>query len=118
MLPAKHMASAKPVDLAKRDKQIQVLQNVIREKQQFLVKNYKKLTNIQKDNPYLSDIVKAYTTNFNEKTEERMKQKHALQQLADYIKTIILDPTATEEMIRNAKYDQGVILAELKNTLL
>ena len=113
MLPAKLY---KPMDLAKRDKQIQVLEDLIREKQQFLVKNYNKLTSIQKDNLYLSDIVKAYTTNFNQQTEERTKQKHALQQLADYIKQILLDPTATEEMIRNAKYDQGVILAELKDT--
>jgi len=102
------------MELAKRDKSIQHLQRMIKEKQETLSEKNKTLHKESKGNTYLREIIGEYNTYFDSLKHQEDKQYNALQLLLEYITQITLDPTSTEEMLRECKYDQSLILAELK----
>ena len=99
------------MDLAKRDMGIQHLQKLIDQRKQNLYETQKNLHEKSKDNIYLREIADDYDKYF---MAENQKQYNALQLLAEYLTQITLDPTSTEEMLRNCKYDRSLISAEMK----
>ncbi len=102
------------MELAKRDISIQHLQNLIKQKQKNITEKNKTLPQQIKDNVYLREIMGDYSIYFDNINQEKTNQYNALQLLAEYITQITLDPTSTEEMLRQCKYDQSLILAEMK----
>jgi hypothetical protein len=106
------------MDLAKRDILVENLKTLKKEKEQFLNERSRQLKKQQKDNPHLSSVVADYDAYFAGINSEKKKQSNALQVLVDYLNQIMLDPLATDEMIKQAKYDQQIILAELKKSFL
>lgn len=102
------------MDLAKRDNLINQLKTQKKEKEQFLTNKRNLLSKQKADNPHLGLVLDGYNDYFSQVDQEQKKQHTALQVLADYMAQIILDPTSTKELIKQAKYDQGVILAELR----
>ena len=64
------------------------------------------------DRTKYSDTTQYDYVNYSEL--ENQQQYKALQLLADYLTEITLDPTSTEEMMRNCKYDRTLISAEIK----
>ena len=101
------------MDLAKRDKDIQHLQNIVKEKERFLYDNHKTLTRSQKDNPFLKDVVDQYTMYFSEINQQNQAQYKALKTLADYMTQLILDPTTDADMIRQCKQDLEMMQQEI-----
>ena len=103
------------MDLAKRDLLINSLKNQKREKEQFLLHNKRQLSERKQDNPHLNMVVEDYNDYFSLLQQENVKQTAALQVLVEYLTNIIMDPTSTLEMIKQAKHDKNIILGELKN---
>ncbi len=99
------------MDLSKRDLGIQHLQKLIDQRKKSLYETQKNLHTKSKDNMYLREISKDYV-NYSEL--ENQQQYKALQLLAEYLTEITLDPTSTEEILRNCKYDRALISAEIK----
>ena len=102
------------MDLAKRDKNIQQLQNIIKEKEQFLSDKRKELMKSQKDNPFLKDVVDQYNMYFSNVAQQNQAQYNALKRLADYISELILDPNSDADMIRQCKQDMEMVQNEIK----
>jgi hypothetical protein len=105
------------MNLAKRDMDIQQLQKLIKDKHQHLSEKNNTLNKHSKDNLYLKDVLEDYNLYFKNISNERKQQYNALQALVDYIRKITLDPTASEEMIRQCIYDESLILAEMKSLI-
>ena len=103
------------MDLAKRDLLINSLKTQKREKEQFLLNNKRQLSERKQDNPHLNMVVEDYNDYFSLLQQEKGKQTAALQVLVEYLTNIIMDPTSTAEMIKQAKHDKNIILGELKN---
>ena len=101
--------------LAKRDLLINSLKTQKREKEQFLLHNKRQLSERKQDNPHLNMVVEDYNDYFSLLQQENDKQTAALQVLVEYLTNIIMDPTFTLEMIKQAKNDKNIILGELKN---
>jgi hypothetical protein len=101
------------MDLAKRDIDIQYLHNLIKDNDKFLFEKHKSLSKLQKDNPFLKDVVDEYNEYFSGISQQNQAQYNALQTLADYITQLLLEPGVTEEIVRQCKYDMGLIRAEL-----
>jgi intergrase/recombinase len=103
------------MDLAKRDLLINTLKTQKKEKEQFLLHNKTQLSERKHDNRHLSMVLDGYNDYFSLLQQERDKQKTALKGLIEYLTKIILDPTSTAEIIKEAKHDKNVILDELNN---
>ena len=103
------------MDLAKRDKDIQHLHNIVKEKERFLYDNHKALSQSQKDNPFLKDVVDQYNMYFSELSQQNQAQYKALKTLADYISQLLLDPTTDADMIRQCKEDLEMMQEEINN---
>jgi len=101
------------MDLAKRDLLINSLKNQKREKEQLLVHNKRQLNERKNDNQHLNIVVDDYNDYFSLLEKEKDKQIGALQVLVDYLTTLIIDPTSTPEIIKQAKLDKNIILSEL-----
>lgn len=101
------------MDLAKRDKQIQHLQNIIKENEQFLYDRQKELMKLKKHNPFLKDVVDQYNIYFSNIDQQNQAQYNALQSLADYITGLMLDQTSDATMIRHCKEDLKMVKEEL-----
>ena len=54
------------MDLAKRDMEIQHLNNLIKDSEHFLSEKHKTLIKTQKDNPYLKEVVDNYNMYFSQ----------------------------------------------------
>jgi hypothetical protein len=102
------------MELAKRDQSIKHLQNIINDKQRSLREKNLSLPKQSKDNIYLREIVGDYSKYFDSEKQKKEKQHNALLSLLEYITQITLDPNSSEEILRECKYDQSLILAELK----
>jgi len=102
------------MDLAKRDLLLNDLKRQKREKEQFLVNNTTQLNKRKHDNRHLNVVLEGYNDYFSLLKEEKDKQKEALQVLVEYLTKIILDPTSTAELIKQATHDKNIILGELK----
>jgi len=96
------------MDIAKRDIGIQHLQKLIQQRKKNLYETQKILHAKSKENIYLREIADDYSN------IENQNQYKALQLLNEYITQITLDPTSTEEMLRNCKYDRSLISSEMK----
>ena len=96
------------MDIAKRDIGIQHLQKLIDQKKKNLYETQKNLHIKSKDNIYLREIADDYSN------IENQNQYTALQLLNEYLTQITLDPTSTEEMLRNCKYYRSLISSEMK----
>jgi len=105
------------MELAKRDIGIQHLQNLIKQREETLHDTKQNLQKKSKDNIYLREIVEDYNEYSDGIYLENQKQYNALQLLQEYLIEITLDPTSTEEMLRQAKYDRTLILAEMKKIM-
>ncbi len=103
------------MDLAKREIGIQHLQRLINQRKQSLYETQHNLNLKSKDNMYIREIAKDYV---NHLALENKQQYDSLQLLAEYITQITLDPTSTEEMLRNCKYDRALISEEIKKLKL
>jgi hypothetical protein len=99
------------MDIAKRDIGIQHLQKLIDQRKKNLYESQKQLYEKSKDNAYLKEIADEYS---NYSLVENQQKYKALGLLAEYLTQITLDPTSTEEMLRNCKYDRSLITAEMK----
>jgi hypothetical protein len=102
------------MDLAKRDLLIQKLKTQKNIKEQFLNERSAHLKKPETANPHLKAVAEEYDTYVAGITHEKIKQSSALQILVDYLNQIMLDPTSTSEIIKQAKYDQEVVLSELR----
>lgn len=96
------------MELAKRDIGIQHLQKLIQQRKKNLYETQKNLHVKSKDNIYLREVADDYSN------IENQNQYNALQLLNEYLTQITLDPTSSEEMLRNCKYDRSLISSEMK----
>jgi hypothetical protein len=106
------------MNLAKRDQLIQSLKTQKKRKEHFLNERSAHLKTQSKTNPHLNAVAEDYALYVASINDEKTQQTNALQVLVEYLNQLILDPNSTSEIIKQAKYDQGIILAELKNNLL
>jgi hypothetical protein len=106
------------METAKRDIEIQHLNNLMKDLKHNLSEKHKDLVNVQKHNPYLRGVVDDYNTYFNSINDEKLRQYNALKQLHNYVTQLSIDPTATEEIIRQSKYDIAIIVDELRKIKL
>ena len=102
------------MDLAKRDILLTTLKNQKKAKEQFLHEKNTQLSKRKNENPHLQLVVDEYTTYFSDAQQEQAQQRQALHILLDYLNQLLLDPTSTSDMIKHAKYDKSIILAEVK----
>jgi hypothetical protein len=102
------------MDLAKRDIGIQHLQHLIKKREDMLLETKKHLQHQSKENKYLKAIVEDYDKYTDDMYLEKQNQYKALQLLHEYLIQLTLDPTSTEEILRQVKFDRSLILAEMK----
>jgi hypothetical protein len=102
------------LDIAQRDIIINNIQDLIKSKKQLLKKIHHDIKTNKYDNVYLNEIVANYNEYFDNDALQKTKQYNALLVLSDYITQFSLDPSTTADMKNQNKYDQQMVLAEIK----
>jgi hypothetical protein len=101
------------MDLAKRDIFINKLREELEYKRTLLLDKRNELRKNQKDNIFLMDIVGDYERYHKTIKNERQMQYDALKTISDYVSTIATDTDVTDNLIKESRKQQKMILIEL-----
>jgi cysteinyl-tRNA synthetase len=100
-------------DLAKRDIQIQKMEDMIREKKQFLLEKRDSLNDLERNNEYLQTVQNDYVKYYNHIVGEKESQMRYMEALTKYIEDIIHEGKLTEEDAIRAEWEQKKIMMEI-----
>ena len=101
------------MDLAKRDKIIELLRSEINKTQDSVVTYLKEAKNVQNENDFLDSIkndYKRYKYILNEKERERKQ----MEMLINYLDKVLEEANLSAEMANRARFQQNKILGEME----
>ena len=102
------------MDLAKRDQQIELLRDLLNDRQQFIKDRRNELQQSSKENEYLNEVVLDYNDYYDKIKDEKLNQVAALQNLSEYISQMS-NKDDTEDLVNQSKSQQKQIQDEIKS---
>ena len=102
------------MDLAKRDQHIELLRDLLNDRQQFIKDRRNELQQSSKENEYLNEVVLDYNDYYDKIKDEKLNQVAALQNLSEYISQMS-NKDDTEDLVNQSKSQQKQIQDEIKS---
>jgi hypothetical protein len=101
--------------LAQRDLYLVHIEELIKDKQQFLFDKYNETHDLQQDNDYLKVIRNDYKHYYDYIKSQKREQITAMQFLNDYLDQIVEQGELTDRDLEKTRMDQRKILDEIED---
>lgn len=102
------------MDLAVRDKYIEILRQVLEERTKFLLDKQREMKQVSKENKLLIYVADDYSKYHYIIKKQKMEQCAALELISDYISKISNTVNQTEQVLAHSKLQQQQIQMQIK----
>ncbi len=102
------------MDLAKRDKIIELLESEINKTQDSVVTYLKEAKNVQNENEFLDSIKNDYKRYHKYILNEKERERERMEMLINYLDKILEEANLSAEMANRARFQQNKILGEME----
>ena len=101
------------MDLGDRDQKIIIIQDALKDNQNFMVNKLLQLEEAQKRNQLLRTIYEDYRLYYEFIIKQKQEQQQNMQNLVTYLEKMMLEAGLTDNMLKRANHEQNNILEEL-----
>jgi len=101
------------MDLANRDKIIELLQSEINKTQDSVMGYLEETKKVQNENEFLESVTKDYRRYHKYIVDEKERERKQLQMLMEYLDKILQEAGLSAEMANRARFQQNQILGEM-----
>ena len=101
------------MDLANRDKIIELLQSEINKTQDSVMGYLEETKKVQNENEFLESVTKDYKRYHKYIVDEKERERKQLQMLMEYLDKILQEAGLSAEMANRARFQQNQILGEM-----
>lgn len=102
------------MELVMRDKNINILRQVLEERKSFLMDKHREINQVSKENKLLIDVAQDYSKYHYIIKKQKMEQCAALELISKYISDISNTVDQTEDVIAQSKLQQQEIQSQIK----
>jgi|TARA_B110000037_G_C17049189_1_gene476996 hypothetical protein len=102
------------MDLAKRDKIIELLRSEINKTQDSVVTYLKEAKNVQNENEFLDSIKNDYKRYHKYILNEKEREREQMEMLINYLDKVLEEANLSAEMANRARFQQNKILGEME----
>ena len=102
------------MELAKRDMKLDILKQVLEERNRFLMDKNKAIQQSSKDNTFLVEVADDYAKYYKSIKKEKSEQQRALELLSNYINETSKTIDQTIESLEQGKIQQQKILVHIE----
>ena len=102
------------MDLAKRDKIIELLRSEISKTQDSVVTYLKEAKNVQNENEFLDSIKNDYKRYHKYILNEKEREHKQMEMLINYLDKVLEEANLSAEMANRARFQQNKILGEME----
>jgi len=103
------------MDLANRDKIIELLQSEINKTQDSVMGYLEETQDVQKENEFLEGVTKDYKRYHKYIVDEKERERKQLEMLMGYLDKVVQEAGLSAEMANKARFQQNKILGEMDN---
>ena len=103
------------MDLANRDKIIELLQSEINKTQDSVMGYLEETKKVQNENEFLESVTKDYKRYHKYIVDEKERERKQLEMLMGYLDKILQEAGLSAEMANKARFQQNKILGEMDN---
>jgi len=103
------------MDLAKRDKIIELIQSEINKTQDSVMGYLEETKNVQKENDFLEGVTEDYKRYHKHILNEKERERKQMEMLMMYLDKVLQEAGLSEEMANRARFQQNNILGEMEN---
>ena len=103
------------MDLATRDKIIELLQSEINKTQDSVMGYLEETKKVQNENEFLESVTNDYKRYHKYIVDEKERERKQLQMLMGYLDKILQEAGLSAEMANKARFQQNQILGEMDN---
>ena len=103
------------MDLAKRDKFIELLQSEINKTQDSVMSYLEETKKVQNENEFLESVTNDYKRYHKYILDEKERERRQLEMLMGYLDKILQEAGLSAEMANKARFHQNQILGEMEN---
>ena len=103
------------MDLATRDKVIELLQSEINKTQDTVLDYLEEAKKVQNENEFLEGVTNDYKRYHNYILSEKERERKQLEMLMDYLDKVLQEAGLSAEMANKARFQQNQILGEMDN---
>ena len=103
------------MDLAKRDKFIELLQSEINKTQDSVMGYLEETKKVQNENEFLESVTNDYKRYHKYILDEKERERKQLEMLMGYLDKILQEAGLSAEMANKARFQQNKILGEMEN---
>ena len=103
------------MDLANRDKIIELLQSEINKTQDSVMGYLEETKKVQNENEFLESVTKDYKRYHKFIVDEKERERKQLEMLMGYLDKILQEAGLSAEMANKARFQQNKILGEMDN---
>ena len=108
------MTRKEKILIGSRDKQINILENEIKKRNELLLLKTKELENDKANNKYLEDVSKEYKKYYDTIVNEKQLQHSSMMILKEYLDDLIKHEKITSRQIQDAKRERQAIILEME----
>ena len=102
------------MELVKRDMKLDILKQVLEERNRFLMDKNKAIQQSSKENTYLVEVADDYARYYKSIKKEKSEQQRALELLSNYISETSKTIDQTNDSLEQSKIQQQKILAHIE----
>ena len=102
------------MDLAKRDKIIDLLQSEINKTQASVMEYLEDANKVQKENEFLESVTNDYKRYHNYILKEKERERNQMILLINYLDKILQEAGLSAQMANRARFQQNQILGEME----
>jgi hypothetical protein len=102
------------MDLAKRDKIIDLLQSEINKTQSSVMEYLEDANKVQKENEFLESVTNDYKRYHNHILKEKERERNQMTILINYLDKILQEAGLSAQMANRARFQQNQILGEME----
>ena len=102
------------MELAKRDMKLDILKQVLEERNRFLMDKNKAIQQSSKENTYLVEVADDYARYYKSIKKEKIEQQRALELLSNYISETSKTIDQTNDSLEQSKIQQQKIVAHIE----
>ena len=103
------------MDLANRDKIIELLQSEINKTQDSVMGYLEETKKVQNENEFLESVTKDYKRYHKFIVDEKERERKQLEMLMGYLDKVLQEAGLSAEMANKARFQQNKILGEMDN---
>uniref|UniRef100_A0A6C0C6I5 Uncharacterized protein n=1 Tax=viral metagenome TaxID=1070528 RepID=A0A6C0C6I5_9ZZZZ len=103
------------MDLANKDKIIELLQSEINKTQDSVMGYLEETKKVQNENEFLESVTKDYKRYHKYIVDEKERERKQLEMLMGYLDKILQEAGLSAEMANKARFQQNKILGEMDN---